>query len=156
MKPTGHCTAASSEHWAVLEASLFCLTEPAAGIASSKMPLLPEKPPFFLRLLVGRSSIIPTQLLLPPFSMLRLGPKILTPGPTFVLSGLIPRTVLLIWHLPALLEAAENILFLSLAPGVGHLWQSIGLGIKVIQSETLFSRRWYLTTDDHLIRKKKA
>lgn len=67
--------------------------------------------------------------------MLRLGPKIPTPGPTSVLSRLIPRTVLLIWYLPALLEAAENNPFPSLAPGVGHLWQSIGLGTKVVQSE---------------------
>lgn len=44
--------------------------------------------------------------------------------------------MLSIWHLPAPLEAAENTLFLSLAPDVGHLWQSIGLGIKVVQSET--------------------
>ena len=68
--------------------------------------------------------------------MLRPGPKIRTPGPTSVLSGIIHRTVLLIWHLPALLEAAGNTLFPSLAPGVGHFWQSIGLGTEVVQSET--------------------
>lgn len=44
--------------------------------------------------------------------------------------------MILILHLPALLEAAENTLFSPLAPGVGHLWQSIELGTKVVQSET--------------------
>lgn len=67
--------------------------------------------------------------------MLRLGPKVCTLGPTSVLSGLIPRTVLLIQHLSALLEAAKNTLFPSLALNVGYLWQSIGLETKVVQSK---------------------
>lgn len=110
-----------------------------ARITSSKMPPPPEKPPYSFTSWWAGPPLVPlnsTSI----FPMLRLGPKILTPGSTSVLSGLILRTVLLIWLLPALSEAVEHILFPPLAPGVGHLWQSIGLRTKVEQSEAQTGR----------------
>ena len=126
------CTAATSKHRTVLEDPRSCLTEQCPPV----QPLLSLRSHFVPAPLGGHvlhpSPPTPTS----PFPMLRLGSEVSTHGPTSVLSGLILRTVLLIWHLPALSEATANTVFSSLAWGVGHLWQSIRLETKVVQKET--------------------